>query len=376
MAGKLTTQEFIKRSKEQHGERFSYEKTVYTGVFDPVIVTCNIHGDLNTSANRHLKGYGCTECADQVNKDKNQRAKSVFKEKAQKILGDNFDLSEADYVKSTTKVKVICKIHGEFWTTPSNILQGQSCPDCRKGEASKKFSMGKETFEARGKELFGDRYDYSLVEYVNAHVKVKLTCKKCGETFLQKPMDHLNGNGCNSCGRVQQLVTKRENYEEMFLKQAPLIHKGKYRYNLVNYKTMRSTVEIICMTCKDTFKQSPVYHLRGSGCNKCTENGYRVNKAGSLYVLKSKSMTKIGITNGRVASRISKINRHSPEKFEEYKSWKFEDGKEPSDIETNVLKILRESYASPTEKFDGFTECFLNLDPEVVVNLIVSNLTE
>ncbi len=44
----------------------------------------------------------------------------------------------------------------------------------------------------------GDRYDYSKFEYVDAHTKAKIICRKHG-IFEQKVHDHSKGIGCPIC---------------------------------------------------------------------------------------------------------------------------------------------------------------------------------
>ena len=46
--------------------------------------------------------------------------------------------------------------------------------------------------------IHGDKYDYSLVDYKNAHTKVKITCPVHG-IFEQQPYSHLSGKGCSKC---------------------------------------------------------------------------------------------------------------------------------------------------------------------------------
>ena len=46
--------------------------------------------------------------------------------------------------------------------------------------------------------VHGDRYDYSLVEYVQAHAKVAILCKDHGG-FDQTPNSHWHGSGCPTC---------------------------------------------------------------------------------------------------------------------------------------------------------------------------------
>ena len=51
-------------------------------------------------------------------------------------------------------------------------------------------------FIEKSKLKHGDLFDYSLSEYVNDGIKVKIICKEHGE-FEQTPNNHLNSHGCN-----------------------------------------------------------------------------------------------------------------------------------------------------------------------------------
>ena len=54
-----------------------------------------------------------------------------FIEKAIKVHGNKYDYSKVDYINSTTKVCIICPIHGEFWQKASDhINNNASCPKC------------------------------------------------------------------------------------------------------------------------------------------------------------------------------------------------------------------------------------------------------
>lgn len=41
----ITTEIWIKRAKEVHGDLYDYSKTVYKSCKDKVTITCPIHGD-------------------------------------------------------------------------------------------------------------------------------------------------------------------------------------------------------------------------------------------------------------------------------------------------------------------------------------------
>ena len=48
------------------------------------------------------------------------------------------------------------------------------------------------------KQVHGNEYDYSQVEYINTNTKVIITCAIHGD-FEQRPSGHLNGKGCALC---------------------------------------------------------------------------------------------------------------------------------------------------------------------------------
>lgn len=47
-------------------------------------------------------------------------------------------------------------------------------------------------FIEKAQKIHNNKYDYSKVEYVNAHMKICIICPIHGE-FWQIPMHHLNG---------------------------------------------------------------------------------------------------------------------------------------------------------------------------------------
>lgn len=60
--------------------------------------------------------------------------------------------------------------------------------------------LTQEEFIRRAKEVHGDKYDYSKVEYANTNTKVCIICPTHGE-FWQLPIPHFKGAGCTKCGR-------------------------------------------------------------------------------------------------------------------------------------------------------------------------------
>ena len=56
------TEEFIRKARLKHGDKYDYSKTKYTGKKNKVIITCPIHGDFEQSPQNHIRKNGCPEC--------------------------------------------------------------------------------------------------------------------------------------------------------------------------------------------------------------------------------------------------------------------------------------------------------------------------
>jgi len=189
MSKKLSTEEFVQKAKLIHGERYEYSKVVYQTAHNKVIIACKVHGDFEQKANGHLTGKGCLKCS-----GKEQLDTDSFVKKAIIIHGNKYDYSLVDYRNITTKIQIICNVHGSFFQLPSNHLNGSSCPDC----SSKKKHTTK-SFIEKSKKIHGSRYDYSLVDYKNKQTKVKIICNIHG-IFEQTPNNHFNSIiGCEKC---------------------------------------------------------------------------------------------------------------------------------------------------------------------------------
>ena len=196
---KYTTGEFIDRAKEIHGDKYDYSKVEYVNNNTKVCIVCPEHGEFWQTPHKHLCGRGCHKCGN-IKRDNNKRdTKELFIEKARKVHGGKYDYSKVEYVNTMTKVCIICPKHGEFWQTPIQHISGYGCKECRKELLHDKFVFTTDEFIKRAKEIHGDKYDYSKVEYDGMHKNVCIICPKHGE-FWQKPYSHLTNKGCPSCG--------------------------------------------------------------------------------------------------------------------------------------------------------------------------------
>ncbi len=191
---KLTTESFIKRAQEVHGDKYDYSKVEYKDTKTKVCIICPEHGEFMQNPLRHLDGSNCPKCAHQSYVD----TKETFIEKARKVHGDKYDYSKVEYVNSHTKVCITCQKHGDFFMLPTNHLRGKGCIKCRDEMASKKMLSNTKEFIEKARKVHGDKYDYSKVEYECSNKKVCIICPEHGE-FMQTPNKHLSGSGCKKC---------------------------------------------------------------------------------------------------------------------------------------------------------------------------------
>lgn len=199
-------------------------------------------------------------------KNKRTFTKEEFIVKSNAIYGDKYDYSKVNYINNKTKVCIICFEHGEFWKTPYKHLIGQGCPECSKFTKKKKLTSNKDIFIKKAKKLYGNKYSYEKVEYVNSKTKVKIICPKHGE-FLITPNNFLRDHECPKCKGEKISLSKQYDIDK-FIEKAKQKHSDKYNYSKVNYINSQIKVCIIC--CKHgEFWQKPSEHLQGYGCPIC-----------------------------------------------------------------------------------------------------------
>lgn len=140
-AGKcIDTNDFVKRSKEIHGEKYDYSKAKYISAKEKVIIICPEHGEFEQDAFSHMKGCGCPKCGGSLKLNKDE-----FIKRAQKVHGKKYDYSKVKYINKIEKITIICPIHGEFKQRPENHWNGQGCPKCV-GRVSNKSQKWLESF--------------------------------------------------------------------------------------------------------------------------------------------------------------------------------------------------------------------------------------
>lgn len=266
MPPRITNEEFVRRARLKHGDKYDYSKCNYLNGREKVIIICPIHGEFKQKGRDHLKGHRCPKCFGTPKSNTED-----FIEKAKKVYGNEYDYSKVLYRGNKIKVTIICPKHGEWQVTPNNFLRGSRCPRCFGNDR-----IATEDFIEKASKIHHNKYDYSKVNYTGGRNKVLIICPEHGE-FEQIASIHLKGCGCVKCN----MKFKNQNYNfthnittELFIARSKENHLIKYDYSKVKYTKGPEKVCIICPEHGE-FYQGAGYHMHGGNCPKCV-GGVRI----------------------------------------------------------------------------------------------------
>lgn len=187
---KQTVKDFIEKSNMIHENYFDYSLVDYKNNNTKVKIICPRHGVFEQLPRTHSSGTGCKKCKF----DSYKTIEIELLKEFNKIHKYKYDYSLIIYKGSHSKVKIICPVHGNFEQTPEKHKSGYGCQKC--GYEKLKLTKGELIYQF--KNIHGNKYDYSNVEYFNNHEKINIICPKHG-VFHQSSHNHKKGKGCPIC---------------------------------------------------------------------------------------------------------------------------------------------------------------------------------
>jgi len=125
-----------------------------------------------------------------------------------------------------------------------------------------------EEFVQKANDKHENKYDYSKVVYINAFTPITIVCPKHGDFITTARNHYYKGYGCKKCSFSNP---HNKLNKESFVKKAKLIHKDKYDYSKTEYINSLTNIIIICPKHGE-FLQLPNSHLMGCGCKKCSSS--------------------------------------------------------------------------------------------------------
>lgn len=206
---RMDNERFIYEAKLVHGDKYDYSKVNYINNDTKVIIVCGNknHKEFEQSPSNHLAGRGCKQCT----VDKQTFSLEHFITKARLTHSNKYNYSKTKYINNYTKIEIVCPNpkHKSFWQNPTDHYY-HGCPKCANDQHSIKISDTQEDFIQKCIDTHGDKYDYSLVNYIGAREKIQIICKKHNEVFSQVAIYHSSGSNCQKCARSTVSIQELE----------------------------------------------------------------------------------------------------------------------------------------------------------------------
>jgi len=197
MPARLTQDGVVERLKKLPrviNGKYDLSKVKYINAKTKLKIICPEHGVFKILTGDMFKGVGCAKCGDKASAKKRTLTRVVIIERCKKANNNYYSYDKLEYINYHTPVVITCPEHGDFKQRINEHYEGKvGCLGCRG------IVYNTETFISKAKKIWGDKYDYSEVEYINSAVKIAIICKKHG-MFWQIPSGHNSGKiGCASC---------------------------------------------------------------------------------------------------------------------------------------------------------------------------------
>lgn len=246
MSIKITTEDYIKRAKAKHGDKYDYSKLIYVNMCTNVFVRCNTcNFTWMANPQHHLyMGRGCRKCADIQNGLNRRKSLDNFVNEATNRYGDKYEYIEG-YRGVHQHINVKCNVCTYiFKTTPGDILQKdrreELCPNCLRIKQM-------DTCKQRARLANADRYEYfnDFDNAWNVRDKIKILCKDCNQISEISISRHIYDNqGCKNCAKYSKGERRIEkylsNHNTLYIKEKKFsgcVYKSLLRFDfyLPNY---------------------------------------------------------------------------------------------------------------------------------------------
>jgi hypothetical protein len=198
---KLTTKQFLEKFTLRYVDNLGLDLSgfIYDKAKIPAKVRCIKHNHTYTiTPDGLMTGVkGCLHCKSESISSSQKYNNDDFVKKSLAVHGDKYNYSLVVYKNYKTKVKIICKKHGEFEQNPQGHWAGHGCPhpECSYQSLRKTTSE----FVKDAISVHGNRYDYSKVVYLNNYSKLTVNCKIHG-AFVTTRTGHIwYQRGCPKC---------------------------------------------------------------------------------------------------------------------------------------------------------------------------------
>jgi hypothetical protein len=297
--------------------------------------------------------------------------------KANQVHNNFYSYEKFIYTSNSAKSIITCPLHGDFNQQVCSHLSGKGCPICGQIKGTLAITETIEGFKSKLLKIHNNDLDFSIVgNYVNSHTPILL--EKDSILYEMMPCTLLKGAKPSLISCIEK--------DKFIISKFKEIHKERYLYDKVKYKSYRDLVTVTCKVHGD-FNQKVYIHLDGSGCQSCAQEnrqGWNATSWGlsgsnssnfknfTLYIVEfynhKERFLKIGITYKDIKSRLETI----PYRYKELFSLTSERPEQIITLEGKLHKHYNKYRYKPATSFAGMYECF---DISLNVSEVISYLS-
>lgn len=128
-------EEYLEKIYAKYGNKFTFDFSNWSGITgNKIKIICPIHGEFEQIPRNLLLSAcktGCKQCGLESKNNSKTKDFQNFIEKSNIIYNNKYEYIEENYKNRKSKVRIICKEHGEFIKVAQKHLSGQACWQCK-----------------------------------------------------------------------------------------------------------------------------------------------------------------------------------------------------------------------------------------------------
>lgn len=202
--------------------------------------------------------------------------------------GDRYEYPPQEFINMTTAINIICAKHktSNSITPFAHLQNGGGCNQC--SIEGRRLTMAK--FIEKAKKKHNNLYKYNPSHiYLGAKYYLIANCSIHGDFEVQGG-NHLNGHGCQKCGKENGRQKRLLSMEEV-IKRVKEVHGEDYVIPEQEYINSHTKFKAICKKHGE-FSITPESIMYGYGCQKCANEGNSERKMSNLteFIKRAKEM--------------------------------------------------------------------------------------
>jgi len=148
-----------------HGNRFSYDNSMYKDVSHKIKVKCEKHGWFEQKPYQHYGGAGCSKCSNEEVHESQKIGFEEFVERSVAMHGNKYTYDTDGFKDIFTPISIQCAKHGEFIQAPRDHYRGSGCTKCLSSRGEREIRLILERLNVKFEEqkTFADlKHKYKL----------------------------------------------------------------------------------------------------------------------------------------------------------------------------------------------------------------------